>query len=288
MEQGTGKKAPVIDDRPAIIDAVLEASRGGPPVAVATVMRAPNASSVPVGAKLLVKSSGTWIGSIGGGALETAILVDCREALAKRPREYVQSLYYQNGGESVIRQEAGEGAIEVMIEVIESPATLLIVGGGHVGRSIAAIASEAGFSVAVLDDREAFANDERFPMADRVICGDFVEELRRFSIDPNTYVICVTRGHKQDELSLREVAASNAAYVGMIGSIRRVSTVLTHLAQDGVPREALDRVHTPIGLDIGAETPEEIAVSVVAELVLARRGGTGRKLSEVRKVRVRE
>jgi xanthine dehydrogenase accessory factor len=140
----------------------------------------------------------------------------------------------------------------------------------------------------VLDDREAFANAERFPMADRVIRGDFVEELRRFPIDGNTYVICVTRGHKQDELSLREVAASEAAYVGMIGSIRRVSTVLTHLAQEGVSREALERVHTPIGLDIGAETPEEIAVSVVAELVLARRGGTGRKLSEVRKVRVRE
>jgi xanthine dehydrogenase accessory factor len=276
------------DDQREILDAVLEASRGGPPVAVATVMRAPDASGAPVGAKLLVKSSGARMGSIGGETLDNAALADCREALTRRPREHVQSFYYQNTGERQVRQQAEEGAIEVMVEVIESPATLLIVGGGHVGRSIAAIASEAGFSVAVLDDREAFANAERFPMADRVIRGDFVEELRRFPIDGNTYVICVTRGHKQDELSLREVAASEAAYVGMIGSIRRVSTVLTHLAQEGVSREALERVHTPIGLDIGAETPEEIAVSVVAELVLARRGGTGRKLSEVRKVRVRE
>jgi xanthine dehydrogenase accessory factor len=276
------------DDQRQIMDSVLEASRGGPPVAVATVMRAPEASSAPIGSKLLVKGDGTRAGSIGGGPLEEAALADCHEALTKRPREYVQSVHYQADGRRVARQEAREGTVELMIEVIESPATLLIVGGGHVGRSIATIAAEAGFSVAVLDDREAFANPERFPMADRVICGDFIEELRRFPIDASTYIVCVTRGHKQDELSLREVAASPAAYVGMIGSIRRVSTVLTHLARDGVPRDALDRVHTPIGLDIGAETPEEIAVSIVAELVLVRRGGTGQQLSRVRKVRMGE
>lgn len=124
-------------------------------------------------------------------------------------------------------------------------------------------------------------------MADRVICGDFVAELRRYPIDAATYIVMVSRGHKQDELALREVAASAAGYVGMIGSLRRVSTVLTHLAQEGVPREALERVYTPIGLDIGAETPEEIAVSVVAELVLVRRGGTGQKLSELRRAKIR-
>jgi xanthine dehydrogenase accessory factor len=276
------------DDQRQIMDSVLEASRGGPPVAVETVMRAPEASSAPIGSKLLAKGDGTRAGSIGGGPLEEAALADCSEALTKRPREYVQSVHYQADGRRVARQEAGEGTVELMIEVIESPATLLIVGGGHVGRSIATIAAEAGFSVAVLDDREAFANPERFPMADWVICGDFIEELRRFPIDASTYIVCVTRGHKQDELSLREVAASPAAYVGMIGSIRRVSTVLTHLARDGVPRDALDSVHTPIGLDIGAETPEEIAVSIVAELVLVRRGGTGQQLSRVRKVRMGE
>ena len=175
-----------------------------------------------------------------------------------------------------------------MIEVTERPAALLIVGAGHVGQAIASIAAIAGFSVSVLDDREAFANQERFPMADRVICGDFVDELRRYPIDAATYIVMVSRGHKQDELALREVAASAAGYVGMIGSLRRVSTVLTHLAQEGVPREALERVHTPIGLDIGAETPEEIAVSVVAELVLVRRGGTGQKLSELRRARIQD
>jgi xanthine dehydrogenase accessory factor len=251
-------------------------------------VRAPEGSSARAGDKLLVRPDSSVLGSIGGAALEDAVARDCHAALTRLPRVVVESLCYTPKGERIERLAAPADGIEVMIEVTERPATLLVVGGGHVGQAIASIASIAGFTVAVLDDREAFANAERFPMADRVICGDFTEELRRFPIDSTTYIIMVTRGHKQDELALREVAGSNAAYVGMIGSLRRVGTVLTHLAVGGVPRDVLERVHTPIGLDIGAETPEEIAVSVVAELVLVRRGGTGQKLSEMRRARIRD
>lgn len=271
-----------------IAEEVVRASREGPTVAVATVVRAPEGASARPGDKLLLRPDGSALGSTGGGAFQEAVSRDCYEALTRRPRVAVETLYYTADGERVNRLESPADGVEVMIEVTERPATLLVVGAGHVGQAIASIAAIAGFSVAVLDDREAFANAERFPMADNVICGDFTDELRRFPIDASTYIIMVTRGHKQDELSLREVAASDAAYVGMIGSLRRVSTVLTHLAVEGVPREALERVHTPIGLDIGAETPEEIAVSVVAELVLARRGGTGQKLSEMRRARIRD
>jgi xanthine dehydrogenase accessory factor len=267
---------------------VLEASRGGAPVAVATVVRAPDGARTPLGAKLLVRADGSRLGSLGGGVLEEAVAVECEAAIARRPRVHVESAYYAPDGARLRRLEAGDDAFEVMVEVTERSATLVIVGGGHVGQSIATIAAHAGFSVTVLDDREAFASAERFPMADRVICGDLIEELSRLEIDANTYVVLVSRGHKQDELSLREVVRSDAAYVGMIGSRRRVGTVLTHLAREGYPREALERVHTPIGLDIGAETPEEIAVSVVAELIQVRRGGTGQKLSELRKARIRD
>jgi xanthine dehydrogenase accessory factor len=228
------------------------------------------------------------LGSIGGGALEEAVAAGCHAALTRLPRETVEALFYGSSGARLHRVEAGADEIEVMIEVTERPAILLVVGGGHVGQSIATIAEHAGFSVVVLDDRPAFANAERFPMADRVICGDFVDELRRFPIDNSTYIVLVTRGHKQDELSLREVVSSDAAYVGMIGSIRRVGAVLTHLAREGCSLDALERVHTPIGLDIGSETPEEIAVSIVAELVLVRRGGTGQKLSALRRAKIRE
>ncbi len=267
---------------------VVEAAAGGPPVAVATVISAPEGAMPAPGAKLLVRADGSRLGSLGGGSLEEAVAADAHAALTSRPRSQVETLHYRAGGARSPRREAAADAFSLMIEVTERPATLLIVGGGHVGQSIATIGAHAGFSVAVLDDRAAFANEERFPMADQVICGDYVEELRRFPIDAATYVVLVSRGHKQDELALREVVNSEAAYVGMIGSLRRVGTVLTHLAREGYPRTALERVHTPIGLDIAAETPEEIAVSIVAEIIAVRRGGGGGKMSEARRAKIRE
>ena len=267
---------------------VVRAAREGGPVAVATAIRAPERGPVAVGDKLLVRADGSRAGTLGGGAIEEAVAADCLAAITRRPRMEVESVYYSADGERLHRLDAGVDTCAVMIEVTERPATLLIVGGGHVGQSLARVAAQAGFSVAVLDDREAFADPERFPTADRVICGDIVEELRRFPIGGSTYVVLVSRGHKQDELGLREVAARDAAYVGMIGSLRRAGTVLTHMARDGVPREALERVHTPVGLDIGAETPDEIAVSIVAELIATRRGGDGGKLSERRRAKIRE
>ncbi len=276
------------DERSHIAQEVVRAARGGAPVAVATVIRGTQASRPAVGEKLLVRADGSRLGSLAGGELEEAIAADSHAALTRLPRKQVESLFYSADGTHLHRLEAGANEFEVMIEVVERPATLLIVGGGHIGQSLASIASQVGFSVAVLDDRAAFANTERFPTADRVVCGDFVEELRRFPIDAHTYIVLVSRGHKQDELSLREVATSEAAYVGMIGSRRRVGAVLTHLAGEGLPQEALGRVHTPIGLDIGAETPEEIAVSIIAEIISVRRGGSGAAMSELRPPKIRE
>ena len=276
------------DERSQIAQEVVRAARGGAPVAVATVIRGPQASRPAVGEKLLVRADRSRLGSLAGGELEEAIAADSHAALTRLPRKQVESLFYRADGARLDRLEAGANEFEVMIEVAERPATLLIVGGGHIGQSLAGIASQVGFSVAVLDDREAFANAERFPAADRVICGDFAEELRRFPIDAHTYIVLVSRGHKQDELSLREVATSEAAYVGMIGSRRRVGAVLTHLTREGLPQEALGRVHTPIGLDIGAETPEEIAVSIIAQIISVRRGGSGAAMSELRRPKIQE
>jgi xanthine dehydrogenase accessory factor len=142
-----------------------------------------------------------------------------------------------------------------------------------------------GFSVEVVDDRPEYANAERFPEADRITQGRFDEVLHGYPIDRNTYVVCVTRGHKHDEISLRAVAGSPAAYVGMIGSKRRVNAVLRHLIEDGVDPDAVARVHTPIGLDIGAETPEEIAVSIMAEIIMSRRGGSGAQMRGLKGIR---
>jgi xanthine dehydrogenase accessory factor len=258
----------------------VAAAEGGPSVAVATLIRVPP-GALRLGAKMLVRADGSRLGDLGGGRLEEAVAEDALAALSHRRSPLAQVLYLRDGGERVDRLEAQpEAAYWVMLEVVEARPVLLVVGAGHIGQAVTRLGEHVGFSVAVLDDRPEFANRERLPEADRIICGDTSESLRGFAIDANTYVVLVSRGHRQDELALREVATRGAAYVGMIGSRRRVATVLEHLAEEGLPREALDRVWTPIGLDIGAETPEEIAVSIIAEIIQARRGGTAQPLSE--------
>jgi xanthine dehydrogenase accessory factor len=263
---------------------VLRAAREGPPIAVATVISAPPAVEPAAGSKLLVRSDGSMLGSFAEGPLGRAVVEDCLQALNKFPRQPVQALYYRTEGERIHRLEAKEGAnaFEVMVEIVEAPVSLLIVGGGHIGLSLATIGEHVGFSVAVMDDREMYANAERFPMADYVAAGEFTQLLADFPIGRNTYVVMVSRGHKQDETALRAVVTRGAGYVGMIGSKRRVSTVLRHLAEEGYPLEALERVYTPIGFDIGAETPEEIAISIMAEIIAVRRNGSGRPMREGR------
>lgn len=260
-------------DAGEIAEAVLAARRGGPAVLVATVIAAPEARGERVGAKMLVRRDGSAAGTLGAEALDEGVK---RESMDAFRRHGVEVVYLSVTGERVERRDdEASDAYQVMLEVHESPASLLIIGGGHVGKALATIGDLCGFSVEIVDDRPEYANEERFPEADRITCGRFDEVLADYPIDANMYVVCVTRGHRHDETSLRLVAESGAAYIGMIGSKRRVGAVLQHLVEEGVDPAAVERVHTPIGLDIGAETPEEIAVSVMAEIIMARRGGSG-------------
>ncbi len=258
--------------------ALLMAAREGPAVASCTVMAATDGVEVTLGAKMLVYDDHT-LGEIGGGALEAAVVDFARSAI---PRHLVQTCVFSPSGELVEGRraiEAADAIVEVLVEVVEPASTLLVVGGGHVGLAVGQLGAMLGMDVAIIDDREEYASAERFPYEAQVICGDIAEELERFPITTNTYIVLVSRGHKVDELALRTVAERGAGYVGMIGSKRRTRTVLQHLAEEGVDREVLDRVFTPIGLDIGAETPEEIAVSVLGEIILVRRGGGAQPMS---------
>jgi xanthine dehydrogenase accessory factor len=274
----------VNDTSRAIASEVIRAARGGDSVLVATIIDAPEDAIPLPGTKLLLRPDGSRLGDFGGGAMEDAVAEDCVQAFGEFPRQAVQARYYLPEGGRVHRLEAkgGADAFEVMFEIIEAPVTLLIVGGGHIGLSLATIGAHCGFSVAVVDDREMYANAERFPMADRTISGDVEQILRDFPIGGNTYVVMVSRGHKVDEQALRATVARGAGYVGMIGSKRRTSTVLRHLAEEGFEIDDLERVYTPIGFDIGAETPEEIAVSIMAEIIAVRRRGSGRPMREGR------
>jgi xanthine dehydrogenase accessory factor len=265
-----------------IASEVERALGGGPPLAVATVMDVGSVPGLQLGTKMLVRrdAESTTVGSIDGGKVDAAVVESAQAAFETFPRVPLQTLYIGLEHDVVTRRsQASPGDARLMLELFEAPARLVISGGGHVGLALATLADILGFSVTVIDDRPEFANSERFTMADEVLCGEIGETLDGLAIDTSTYVVLVSRGHQQDTIALKHTATRGAAYVGMIGSRRRTGTVLQMLADDGIPQEALAKVHTPIGLDIGAETPEEIALAILAEMVLVRKGGTGVKLS---------
>lgn len=247
---------------------LMLAADGGAPVVLASVLESGPLGLQP-GARMLVERDGGRIGALGNEPLETLVRDYAAGAFDRHAAETVYL------GEGRLTPRAIAGATAVYIEVVEAKPVFLVVGAGHIGRSLAKLADFLDFHVAVIDDREEFANSERIPEADEVICDDYEAALDRFTIDANTSVVMVTRGHKQDELALRHCLGRGAGYLGMIGSKRRTATVLEHLAAEGFDPGELAKVRTPIGLDIGAETPEEIAISIMAEVILLRRGGMG-------------
>ncbi|MDT3697791.1 MAG: XdhC family protein [Thermincola sp.] len=167
---------------------------------------------------------------------------------------------------------------ELLLEPAPAPVELLILGGGHIAKPLAAMAAILGYRVTVVDDRPAFANSARFPGASRVICQDFGRALQDLEIGPTAFIVIVTRGHRHDKVCLKAVVSQPTAYLGMIGSRRRVKALLAELLEEGIPAGQVERIHSPIGLNIGAETPEEIAVSILAELINVHRDGKAQSL----------
>ncbi len=250
------------------VSELIRAMEAKESVALATVVGPP----ALLGRKLLARGNGQVKGSLGAASLDERVVAECRLAIATPPPTRLVACDVPPD----ISRNLGSTAatkVEVFIEAMHPAPTLLIVGAGHIAQPLSRIGKLLGFAVAVVDDRPSLVSRERFPEADQLIAGYYGEELARFPIRPSTYVVLVTRGHRHDEESLRQIVGSPAAYIGMIGSRRRVGAVLQHMAEDGIPRELIERVCSPIGLDIGAETPEEIAVSILAEVINVRRRG---------------
>src|SRR5688572_26516549 len=234
-----------------IVEEIEAALGGGPQVVTATVTDGGEPTSAEPGEKLLVRRDGEVLGTLGDGALDAAVVQAAREVFTAFPRIAVQTLYCSRDGRATTRRsEAHEGDAQVMLQLFEAPARLVIVGAGHVGLATAQLAEMLGYAVTVVDDREEFANRERFPMAEAILTGDGAAALDALDLDANTSVVLVSRGHRQDEEALRHVVGRGAGYVGMIGSRRRTATVLRHLLGEGLDRDALEVVSTPIGLDI--------------------------------------
>jgi xanthine dehydrogenase accessory factor len=253
-----------------VLTALVRALEKGEEAALVTIVSAQGSTPQRVGAKMLVFADGRTVGTIGGGCYENDALWKAKEALQTRKSQLVR---YDLTDDFV--EESGlicGGQMQVYIEPIEPAPHLYIVGAGHVAQHLARVAKPVGFRTHVLDDREKFANRERFPDADEITVDSIPEWLHRADVPANAYVVVVTRGHRHDLDALRALAARDLRYLGLIGSTAKVKRIYDALVAEAMPLECLWRVHAPIGLDIGAVTPEEIAVSILAELIAVRRG----------------
>jgi len=261
---------------------------GGPLLTVATVTGSGDPPWLDPGDKLLVREEGGRLGGVGQPAVDDAIAEAAGAMQTAYPRIGVETLYVAEDGRTTLRRhESQQGDAEVMLQLWESPARLIVVGGGHVGFALATFGDQLGFAVTVIDDREDFANRERYPMAEHVLFGEIGGQLDSLTLDQSAHVVLVSRGHVQDEIALRHAVVHPTGYLGMIGSKRRTDTVLSHLADEGFDADALEAVSTPLGLDIGAETPEEIALSILAEIVMLRKGKSGARM-RTQRARVRD
>ena len=247
-----------------LVREVLEQRRAG---VLVTVIGPPGSHGLAPGTKFFVDAEGTIQGAGLPDPLRAEVLAQAREAL--------------RAGRS--RRAMLADPVEAFYETVLPPPELIVVGAGHIAVPLAQMGKLCDFAVTVLDDRASFANRERFPTADRVLVGRVEEVLDGYPIGVGTYLVLVTRGHQLDQEGLKRVLGRGASYIGMIGSRRRVHQVLRHLARSGFDPALLDAVHAPIGLQIAAETPAEIATAIMAEIIAVRRRGTVPSLREKRR-----
>lgn len=261
------KHVPVTSDAEVIREAhkLMEASQA---FAWVTIIGQEGSSARHLGSSMLVTSENRVIGTVGGAIAELQLIDQAMQAIKEgKPRTVKLPL------------PVCAGVITCFINVFQPPETLILVGGGHVAQPMATLGRMLGFRVIVVDNRSEYASKERFPEADKLVVDDWEKALKEVPINEQTYVVILTYAGEYDELALRTVIESKAAYIGMISSESKAKAILSKLRRDKVPEHLLRRVVTPIGLDIGAETPGEIAVSTMAEIIMRRKKTTGKPLS---------
>jgi len=252
-----------------VYEEIVKLQREGRSGAVATIVN--SRGSIPSfrSAKMLIRDDGSIAGTIGGGCVEAEVWQAAREVIAQeKPRSLTFDLNQDPKYDTGL---VCGGTLEIFIEPVLPVPLLYIFGAGHVAIELFKAARNAGFDCIVTDDRDAYANPERFPNALKLIAVDFDEAIKELAPCESSYIVIATRGHRDDMRVLRWAVQTPARYVGMVGSKRKAITVFRELTREGLNPDLFDRVHSPVGLDIGAVTPEEIAVSVVAELIAARR-----------------
>ena len=253
-----------------VFAAVAEALQRGEPAALVTIIRAQGSTPQRVGAKMLVFPDGRTVGTIGGGCYENEAFWKARTAIETRQPVIAR---YELADD--VAEDSGlicGGQMEVYIEPLEPAPELYLVGAGHVSYHLARAAHEVGFKLHVIDDREKFANAERFPHAGEIVVDAIPAWLEQADLPAHAYAVILTRGHRHDLDALRALASKPIRYLGLIGSRAKVARLTEVLEGEGVPAEQLRRVRPPVGLDLGAVTPQEIAVSILAELIGVKYG----------------
>ena len=252
-----------------VFEEALKLRREGKRGVMATIVHTNGSIPSFESSRMLVKEDGSIVGTIGGGCVEAEVWAAAKEVLkAEAPRKMTFNLNneanYDNG-------LICGGTVEIFVEPILPIPALYIFGGGHVSMALAKAAYSAGFTIGVVDDREQFANLERFPMASEVYTS-WEDAFEKIKPNASTYMVIVTRGHKDDMRVLGWAVNTDARYIGMIGSKRKVLSVYAALEREGIASEKFEHIHAPVGLEIGALTPDEIAISIAAELIAVRRG----------------
>jgi xanthine dehydrogenase accessory factor len=247
---------------------LVAVSEQGAAAVLATVIEAEGKSGVEPGSKCLVRDGQVRVENIGDAAVVEAIVQESAARLSAEKSQLV-----------ALDLPAG-GKLEVFFEVMPAPPKLIVVGAGHIAVPLVKIAKVLDFYVTVLDDRLLYANRERFPDADEVLVGDMAQTLKAMAITPSCYIVLITRGHSYDEPCLREIIHGQAKYIGMIGSRRRIKACFQRFRdEEKIAEEVIEKVYAPIGLDIGTETPAEIALAILGEIIKVRRGGKAASLS---------
>lgn len=252
-----------------IYEEIVRLKRSGAPFVLATVTQNSGSSPRKAGAKMLLRSDGTMIGSVGGGRVESETIRAARGALEDgAPRTLSFVLDEEHGF-------ACGGAMTVYLEPHGAPPRLVMFGAGHVGKATAALAKVCGFQVTVVDERPECATPDEVPGADELVCAPVRDAFSRVRIDAETFIVVATPGHLSDFDAVRGALATPARFIGLLGSRRKKETLLKSLEEEGHSEEQRARVVTPVGMEIAAETPEEIAVSIVGQLIRERRSSGG-------------
>lgn len=255
-----------------LFEEIVRMRRAGQRGALATIVHTNGSIPSFESSRMLVREDGTTLGTVGGGCVEADVWAAAKEAMEKEvPRKLV---FHLNNEATYDNGLICGGTVEVFVEPILPQPVVYLFGGGHVSTAVAKAAQAVGFGVAVIDDREAFANPDRFPMAQEIFTS-FDDAFQKLKPNGSSYLVIVTRGHKEDMRVLAWAVRTNARYVGMIGSRRKVLSVYKALEKEGYRVDEFERVFAPMGLEMGALSPEEIALSIVSELVAVRRNAPG-------------